>query len=154
MRAASAISATNAVVAGAASRKRRAPRDHAYRQGAKRGEEDEQGERKFDHVRSYATTCRSNAPVIDGKGELIGVLSQKDCLKAALNASYYQEWGGAVSDYMSKEVETLEADLDIVEAAEHFLASNYRRFPVMHEGRIVGQISRADLLRALVENWG
>lgn len=96
----------------------------------------------------------SGAPVIDGKGELIGVLSQKDCLKAALNASYYQEWGGAVADYMSKVVETLEADLDIVAAAERFLGSNYRRFPVMLEGRMVGQISRADLLQALVDNWG
>ncbi len=96
----------------------------------------------------------SGAPVIDGKGELVGVLSQKDCLKAALNASYYQEWGGAVADYMSTVVETLEADMDIVEAAERFLASNYRRFPVMLEGRMVGQISRADLLQALVDNWG
>lgn len=95
----------------------------------------------------------SGAPVIDGKGELVGVLSQKDCLKAALNASYYQEWGGAVADYMTAAVETLDADLDIVEAAERFLGSNYRRFPVMVEGRMVGQISRADLLRALVESW-
>lgn len=95
----------------------------------------------------------SGAPVIDGKGELVGVLSQKDCLKAALNASYYQQWGGAVADYMSAEVETLDAELDIVEAAERFLASHYRRFPVMLEGRLVGQISRSDLLRALVDNW-
>lgn len=95
----------------------------------------------------------SGAPVIGATGELAGVLSKKDCLRAALNASYHQEWGGAVSDYMTSRVETLDADLDIVEAAERFLASHYRRFPVLQEGRLVGQISRADLLRALVENW-
>ena len=95
----------------------------------------------------------SGAPVVDAAGELVGVLSMKDGFKAALNASYYQAWGGAVADYMSAAVETLDADLDIVEAAEHFLASHYRRFPVMRQGRLVGQISRADLLQALVDNW-
>jgi CBS domain-containing protein len=95
----------------------------------------------------------SGAPVVDENGRLVGVLSKKDCLKAALNASYHQEWGGAVADYMSNRVETLDADLDLVAAAERFLASHYRRFPVMEGGRMIGQISRADLLRALVECW-
>lgn len=95
----------------------------------------------------------SGAPVVDGKGVLVGVLSKKDCFKAALNASYHQEWGGAVSDYMTSPVETLDASLDIVEAAERFLKSHYRRFPVLQEGRLAGQISRADLLKALIENW-
>mgnify|MGYP001234840230 CR=1 FL=1 len=95
----------------------------------------------------------SGAPVVDDKGVLVGVLSKKDCFKAALNASYHQEWGGAVSDYMTSPVETLDANLDIVEAAERFLKSHYRRFPVLQEGRLAGQISRADLLKALIENW-
>lgn len=95
----------------------------------------------------------SGAPVVGPAGELEGVLSKKDCLRAALSAAYYQEWGSPVSDYMSRKVETLEADMDLVTAAERFLASSYRRFPVLEEGRLVGQISRADVLRALVENW-
>ena len=95
----------------------------------------------------------SGAPVVNGAIKLVGVLSKKDCLRAALNASYYQEWGGSVADYMSADVEMLDADLDLVQAAERFLKSNYRRFPVMLEGRLVGQISRADLLRAIAEQW-
>ena len=95
----------------------------------------------------------SGAPVLDATGNLVGMLSQKDCLKAALHASYFREWGGKVADYMSCEPVSLDADLDLVEAAEAFLASSYRRFPVMSEGRLVGQISRSDLLRALAGNW-
>lgn len=95
----------------------------------------------------------SGAPVVDGSGKLVGILSKKDCLKAALNGAYYQEWGGRVSTYMSTRIESLDADLDLVEAAEFFLKSHYRRFPVMSGGRLVGQISRADVLRALLENW-
>lgn len=95
----------------------------------------------------------SGAPVVDEKGNLAGVLSKKDCLRAALNASYHQDWGGTVADYMSSPVETLDVDTDLVQAAEHFLASPYRRFPVLDDGRLAGQISRADLLRALSKNW-
>lgn len=95
----------------------------------------------------------SGAPVVDAGGRLVGVLSKKDCLKAALNSSYYQEWGGSVGDYMVSEVETLEADMDLVQAAERFLASHFRRFPVMRDGRLAGQISRTDVLRGLTANW-
>jgi len=95
----------------------------------------------------------SGAPVLDETGNLVGMLSQKDCLKAALHASYYREWGDTVADYMSDHAQTLDAELDLVEAAEAFLASSFRRFPVMSEGRLVGQISRSDLLKALAGNW-
>lgn len=95
----------------------------------------------------------SGAPVVDEKGNLTGVLSKKDCLRAALNASYHQDWGGTVADYMSANVDTLDVDTDLVQAAEYFLASPYRRFPVLSDGRLAGQISRADLLRALSKNW-
>jgi CBS domain-containing protein len=81
------------------------------------------------------------------------VLSKKDCLKAALNANYHQEWGGSVAAYMSTQVETLDANMELVQAAERFLASHFRRFPVMRNGRLIGQISRADVLRGLVANW-
>lgn len=95
----------------------------------------------------------SGAPVVDAANKLVGVLSKKDCLRAALNASYYQEWGGPVAEYMSTPVVSLDADLGLVQAVEEFLKSNYRRFPVTSEGRLVGQISRSDLLRAMSEQW-
>lgn len=95
----------------------------------------------------------SGAPVVDAAQRLVGVLSKKDCLRAALNTSYYQEWGSPVAAYMSTSVVTLDADLGLVQAVEQFLKSNYRRFPVTRQGRLVGQISRADLLRAMAEQW-
>ena len=54
---------------------------------------------------------------------------------------------------MSAEVQTIESDTDIVEAAEIFLRKRYRRFPVVADGRLVGMISRYDVLRALEELW-
>lgn len=95
----------------------------------------------------------SGAPVVDAAGRLLGVLSKKDCLKAALNASFFQDWGGSVSDYMSADVKVLDPDMDLVKAAETFLASPFRRFPVMKDGTLVGQVSRADILRGLRDHW-
>jgi CBS domain-containing protein len=96
----------------------------------------------------------SGAPVVDASGALVGVLSKKDCLRAAIEASYYRSWGGTVGAHMSTDVQTLDAGTDILTAAEAFVASNFRRFPVMQSGRLVGQISRADVLQAISDNWG
>lgn len=107
-------------------------------------------------VRAVATLMEkgvSGACVLDDTGTLVGVLSKRDCLKAALSASYYKEWGGTVADYMSREPQTLDAALDIVGAAEIMIHSSYRRFPVVRHGRFVGQISRTDVLQALSTYW-
>ncbi len=95
----------------------------------------------------------SGAPVLDEQGGLVGILSIKDCLKVAFSASYHREWGGPVSEFMSSEVQTIESDMDIVEAAELFLKVRYRRFPVVTNGRLDGLISRYDVLRALDALW-
>jgi len=91
----------------------------------------------------------SGAPVLDESGKLIGILSMKDCMEIVYNTAYHQDWGGKVEQYMSHEVEHIEADTSILTAAEKFLSSNFRRFPVLRNGQLVGQISRHDILRAL-----
>jgi CBS domain-containing protein len=91
----------------------------------------------------------SGAPVVDENGTVVGILSEKDCLAVALQAAYYAERAGPVSQYMTRSVETLDADTPIAEVARRFVASGRRRFPVVDGTRIVGQISRHDVLRAI-----
>lgn len=96
----------------------------------------------------------SGAPVVDNLGNLIGMLSEKDCMKVALDASYHESAGaGDVGDYMFPKVETVDADANILDIAERFLKEPFRRFPVIHDDRLVGQISRRDVLRALDRMW-
>ncbi len=95
----------------------------------------------------------SGAPVVDENGKLLGVLSKKDCLEVVYAGSYHQDWGGSVEEYMSPDVQTMEADMDIIAAADQFVQSSYRRFPVLSNGHLVGQISRHDILRALHDQW-
>ena len=93
----------------------------------------------------------AGAPVVDDKGDLVGMLSELDCMKVALNAGYYGDWGGPVADYMTAEVESVDAGMNIVDLAQKFLDTGFRRFPVIRNNRLVGQISRRDALRALSE---
>ena len=95
----------------------------------------------------------SGAPVIDASGNLVGILTVKDCFRAALHASYYQGWSGIVADFMTTNVQSLDSNLDLVSAAQRFLETDFRRFPVMEDGRLLGIVMRLDLLRALNAQW-
>jgi CBS domain-containing protein len=88
-------------------------------------------------------------PVVDDVGNLVGMLSDKDCLNAALSASYHEQWGGRVSEFMSTDVQTVDAEDSVVDVARRFIDCEFRHFPVIKEGRMVGYLSRRDVLRAL-----
>ena len=93
----------------------------------------------------------SGAPVIDSKGKVVGMLSEKDCLKVLLDDAYYNcpQCDYTAADYMTSEVYSLYPGTDLLTAARAFLNSNYRRFPVVdREGYLVGQLSRKDVLKA------
>lgn len=92
----------------------------------------------------------SGAPVVDQDGKLVGMISEQDCLRKILIGTYQGDVGGRVEDAMTSPVETVKMGSSIVEVAEQMLATNRRRLPVVDaEGRLRGQISRRDLLRAI-----
>jgi len=91
----------------------------------------------------------AGAPVVDDTGNLLGMLSELDCMKVALHAGYHGDWGGPVSDFMSDGVVTVDAEMNIIDLAAEFIESKFRRFPVVENNRLIGQISRRDVLRAL-----
>lgn len=107
----------------------------------------------LDAIHKLVENVVSGAPVVDHYGNIVGILTEKDCMKVALSASYYEEAGGKVAEFMTKEVKTVDAEASLVEVAELFLNSPYRRFPVVEENRLVGQISRRDVLKALEYLW-
>lgn len=95
----------------------------------------------------------SGAPVVDEDGRLLAILSKKDCLKVVYSAGYHQDWGGVVRDYMSSDVETIASGTDIISAADRFLHSAFRRFPIVNNTGMIGLLCRHDVLRALEDLW-
>ena len=94
----------------------------------------------------------SGAPVVDSQGNLVGVLTERDCLATVLTAGYHGEAAGRVSEYMSRDVVTVDADASLMDIAERFSSTPYRRFPVLKNNRLVGLISRRDVLRAVLQH--
>ena len=94
----------------------------------------------------------SGAPVIDNDNNLCGILSEKDCLRIFANGSFYDMPGGSVSQFMTDMVLTVEATSDLFSVADKFLKHNFRRMPVVKGKKLVGQISRRDVLRAIQDS--
>ena len=96
----------------------------------------------------------SGAIVVDAERRVVGILTERDFIEVALNAGYFDERGGSVSEYMSTEVESVGPDDGLVDVAARFVHSPYRRYPVIEDGRLVGVIARRDVLRALrSDSW-
>ena len=96
---------------------------------------------------SHKITC---APVLDPAGKLVGMFSEKDSMKVVLDASYNQGMSGIVSDFMNHNIISVEAGSSIVDLADKFQDSSVRSFPVFSNNKLVGIVSRTDVLRALV----
>jgi CBS domain-containing protein len=92
----------------------------------------------------------SGAPVLDEKRKLVGIISEKDCLRLIVDQAYHNLPMNSriVSDYMTTKVKTLSITSDVVEAATEFLNSPIRRLPILDNGILIGQVSRRDILKA------
>ena len=92
----------------------------------------------------------SGAPVVDRLGNLVGVLSEIDCMNAAVQASYHGSGAGKVSEVMRRDFKTVDVDDSIMEIAKKFAGQDYYRgFPVMKHNRVVGRIILRHVLQAL-----
>ncbi|HRJ52175.1 MAG TPA: CBS domain-containing protein [Candidatus Thiothrix moscowensis] len=87
--------------------------------------------------------------VVDNRGNLVGILSVTDCIDVALRSGYHSGWRGTVADRMSRDIRTVDADDSILAVANMFMNDHYRRYPVVEDNRVVGVITRLDVLKAL-----
>ena len=93
----------------------------------------------------------SGAPVVDEAGQLVGVFSEKDLMTALIDAVYEELPSSEVQAYMETEPHTVTEELDLLSIAQIFHDNAFRRLPVVRDGKLIGQISRRDVLRAVVK---
>ncbi|MBB3123388.1 MULTISPECIES: CBS domain-containing protein [Mesoflavibacter] len=101
----------------------------------------------------------SGGPVVNENNELIGIISEGDCIKQISESRYYNSptQDSHVENHMVKNVETIDGNLNIFDAANKFLSAKRRRFPIIEDGKLIGQISQKDILKAAMQlkghNW-
>ena len=89
------------------------------------------------------------ALVVESNDMLVGILSEKDCLKLILQKAYDDSPWGQVKDYMHESPEAIPSTMPVTMAAEILIDHRSRRYPVVDDGKLVGQITRRDLLRGM-----
>ena len=105
-------------------------------------------------VKSLGEKRVFGAIVADKNGHVLGILSEKECLKV-----YARVISGIltkdelnkmkVTEIMYPEFKTISKNHGLIETAQAFLAASYRRLPVLDRGKLVGQITRRDLVKGI-----
>jgi CBS domain-containing protein len=94
----------------------------------------------------------SGGPVVDADGSLVGMLSELDCMRMIASDDFYlqqQEEGAVVRQFMSTGGRSIPPAIGIYAIAHYFLTCPIRRLPVVEEGKLIGQVSRRDVLRGM-----
>ncbi len=90
----------------------------------------------------------SGIPVVDDNMLLVGIISEKDLLQLAFFGNIDD---AKVADLMSKDVHTMQEDTDLLEIYEFFTQNNYKRVPILSNNKLVGIISRKDMLKHILD---
>lgn len=93
----------------------------------------------------------SGGPVVDDNHNLVGIVSEGDCLKQLVKGKYFNNpsLNVSISEFMDTDVKTVSQNVNILDAAQMFLRLRLRRFPVVEDGKLLGQISQKDIIKAV-----
>jgi predicted transcriptional regulator len=91
-------------------------------------------------------------PVIDDECQVVGVLTEKDVLRTIIDWAYDQRAGGPVGNYMSRLEVLVTPEMDLLTAARAFLECDFACLPVLEGDRLVGRVTRHDVLKGM-EKW-
>jgi CBS domain-containing protein len=93
----------------------------------------------------------TDAPVVDGNGRVIGMLSEYDCVNILVKGRDADMPHGPVSDFMNSSFTAVSSTMDVHYVAGLFLHDrSRRRFVVIDGEKLMGVITRKDILRAVV----
>ena len=106
----------------------------------------------FEAIHLILVNKISGLCVVDEQQRLVGILSEMDCLNGILSAVYNESAIGDVGDFMTRDdLETAGPHDDIIAIAADMLKKKKRRRPVVEGGKLVGQITIRQILRAVKE---
>jgi len=108
-------------------------------------------------LRTLAEAHVSSLPVVDDEGALVGIVSEKDLLRRVIDPPTSKLTPGQlrdtpptqVQDVMTPDPHTVRPETDVADVAHVFSIMAWKSVPVVRDDRLVGVISRSDVVRAL-----
>ena len=89
----------------------------------------------------------SGAPVVDSDGRLMGMFTERCCLEVLLDATYESLPSSEVGSFMIEDPVAIQENMTLFSVAQMFISRPIRRLPVLRDGKLVGQVSRRDVIR-------
>jgi CBS domain-containing protein len=104
----------------------------------------------YQAIRTMVQNNVTGLPVIDEDGTLVGIVTERDVLRLLYEV---EDRPGRVEDFMTEAVVAFDQEVDIETVANGLAGNPFRRVPILHEGKLVGIISRKDVIKQIKEQW-
>ena len=102
----------------------------------------------YDAMRTLVDQGITGMPVVEDDMTLVGVVSEKDMLRLIYEESLTN---AEVQEFMSHDVVAFDQDDELIDACECLINNHFRRVPVLSEGKLIGIVSRADIIRYILK---
>ena len=103
----------------------------------------------YEAMEIIATRNITGLPVVDDGMNLVGIVSEKDVLRLLCDPNAKL---GNAEDFMTEEVVSFNHEDSVFDICDCLVNNNFRRVPILNQGRIVGIISRVDLILYILKN--
>ena len=104
-----------------------------------------------DAVERIIASGLTGLPVVDDAGVLKGFLSEQDCIAQMISGTYHSDSRKVVADLMHSEVLSVGPEESIIDIAQKMKLNKPKVYPVVQDNRLIGVISRQDVMKALSE---
>jgi len=98
----------------------------------------------YEAIRILVEKNISGLPVVDDTG-MVGIITEKDVLKIMFETEFIS---GTVEDYMTSDIISFDEQDSLADIYECLITNSFRRVPILHNNKLSGIISRADLIKA------
>jgi len=102
----------------------------------------------YDAIRILAENNITGLPVVNEDMSLAGIISEKDMLGLLYNI---EDKPGNVENFMTEQVVFFDQEDSLIDIAESFIEGNFRRVPIVNDGKLVGIISRKDIIAYILK---
>lgn len=102
----------------------------------------------YEAIRTMVENNITGLPVVNEDMSLAGIITEKDVLKLLYNI---EDKPGNVEDFMTKGVVGFNEDDSLIDITECLIRNNFRRVPIVAEGKLAGIVSRKDVIAYILK---